>query len=475
MTQTGKKGFRGVWPIVKQVIYGAAAESVPKLRSRGQTTPIPNANSYTNYEGMKPEAYRWFRQDELVRRCIIVNAAYSTMTAGFETELEPLEKLEDEAAELAFQEKYKFVKDYVDAANRTVNLDKCLFVAQVKRSIFGKSGFEIEYAADGSPSWLLSVDSRRVTPDIDPNWKLVGYKYDEEAKWKLDENRFLYFANLDLENDCEGLSEVEPIYLVCHARHNLLRRDLPEITRSLWAPYAVLSADTSGMTAAAEDAFLDGLIEAAKSGKSLAVNKQVSATIVDINVNLAGLVALLEKLEESIIRNFGTPRFLVNKPNENRATAYTEFEAYVGGTLGNIQRSFKRELEAQWYPHLVQLALKKNGESGVVPLKVTHLWRTVRSTDVLEMSAAISSLYSNGLGIIAEEPEIAYDMMGWPKDKLRERKQEEQQKQDQQQNKPQQPGNPMHQMSPQPNSNPSTQNPTPGMPGEKTVDAPAKA
>jgi hypothetical protein len=66
-------------------------------------------------------------------------------------------------------------------------------------------------------------------------------------------------------------------------------------------------------------------------------------------------------------------------------------------------------------------------------------------------------------------------MMGWPKDKLRERKQEEQQKQDQQQNKPQQPGNPMPQMSPQPNSNPSTQNPTPGMPGEKTVDAPAKA
>ena len=54
-------------------------------------------------------------------------------------------------------------------------------------------------------------------------------------------------------------------------------------------------------------------------------------------------------------------------------------------------------------------------------------------------------------------------------------KQEEQQKQDQQQNKPQQPGNPMPQMSPQPNSNPSTQNPTPGMPGEKTVDAPAKA
>jgi hypothetical protein len=216
----------------------------------------------------------------------------------------------------------------------------------------------------------------------------------------------------------------------------------------------VLSADTSGMTAAAEDAFLDSLIEAAKSGKSIAINKQVTATVVDINVNLAGLVALLEKLEEAIIRNFGTPRFLVNKPNENRATAYTEFEAYVGGTIANIQRSFKRELESQWYPHLVELALKKNGDSGVVPLKVMHVWKTLRSTDVLEMANAVSALYSNGLGILADDPEIAYDMMGWNKDRLQEHQQEQKQQQTQ--------------TVPQPN-------PTPGMPGEKTVNAPNQA
>ena len=73
--------------LLNSFIYGAAAESVPKLRSYGQTTPNPKADSHTNYEGMKPEAYRWFRQDELVRRCIVVNSAYATMTAGFETEL----------------------------------------------------------------------------------------------------------------------------------------------------------------------------------------------------------------------------------------------------------------------------------------------------------------------------------------------------------------------------------------------------
>jgi hypothetical protein len=224
------------------------------------------------------------------------------------------------------------------------------------------------------------------------------------------------------------------------------------------------------MTETAENAFLDSLIEAAKSGKSLAVNKQVTATVVDHNVNLAGLVSLLDKLEETIMRNFGTPRFLLNKPNENRATAFTEFEAYIGSTIGSIQRYFKRELEDQWYPHLVQLALAKQGEKGVVPLRVRHNWQTIRASDILEMATAASNLYGNGTGLLGEDPEIAYDLMGFDKTKLRERLLEEQQKQEQQQKQQeQQPQQPV----PQPNPNqPSMPDMQPGMPGEETVDAP---
>ena len=452
-----RKGFRGLWPILKSVVYGSAA-SVPKLRMWGQSTPNPAADSNYNYEAMKPEAYRWFRQDELVRRCIVVNAAYAAMAAGFETELEPIEELGSDAEQKAFQEKYKFVKDYVDAANRSVNLDQALFVAQVKRSIFGKAAFEIEYAADGSPEWLLSLDSRRVKPDISDDWKLTGYKWDDTAKWSLEENRILYFSNLALENDLEGLSDVEPVYLVCKARHNLLRRDLPEITRSLWAPYAILSADTTGMTAAAEDAFLDSLIEAAKSGKSIAINKQVNATVVERKINLAGLVALLEKLEETIMREFGTPRFLLNKGEINRATAFVEFDAYVGSTIANIQRYLKRELEAQWYPNLVRLALKNAGESGTVPLKVRHKWNKIRASDTVEMASAAAALYGNGLGLLGEDPEIAYDLMGFPTDKLLERQEQMLQQQQRQQVKPKGP-----------------EEPEKGLPGEETVDDGATA
>jgi len=64
------------------------------------------------------------------------------------------------------------------------------------------------------------------------------------------------------------------------------------------------------------------------------------------------------------------------------------------------------------------------------------------------MANAVAALYNNGLGILGEEPEIAYDMMGWPKTKLLERQEN-------------MPTAPQDQPKPQPKQ---------GLPGEKTVD-----
>ena len=121
MTQK-KSSFPGLVPIAKRVFYGAA-RSVPKIRKIMNETPQPNADSNTSYEAMKPEAYRWFRQDETVRRCILTNAVYACLAAGFETEIEPLREFETEEELKTFQEQNKGIKDYIDAANRTVNLD----------------------------------------------------------------------------------------------------------------------------------------------------------------------------------------------------------------------------------------------------------------------------------------------------------------------------------------------------------------
>lgn len=422
--KTQRSKFIGIVPLVKRFFLGAT--KLARISSIGShTTPRPAADSDTDYESMSPEGYRWFRQDEVVRRCVITNAAFAVMAAGFETELEPVTEIVDEKDLLAFKEKFKFVKDYVDAANRQVNLDAMLFVAQVKRSIFGKAGFEI-VKDKNKPDWLLTVNSTKITVDLDDDWSLNGYKVTGVDETYKPED-FLYFPNLSLEADREGLSDIEPVYSICKSRNNLLCRDLPEITRSLWAPYVILSADTTGMTDAEETSFLNDLIEAAKSGKSIAINKLVNAVVVERKINLTGINALLDKLEECIIREFGTPRFLVNKRDENRATSYTAFEGYVEGTLKNIQRFFKRELEKQWYPQLVKLALKSQKKQGAVEVKISHEWNLIRGNDLDARGQTVAALYASGLGILADYPELAFDMMGWEKTLLEEKQKEEEQ------------------------------------------------
>ena len=69
------------------------------------------------------------------------------------------------------------------------------------------------------------------------------------------------------------------------------------------------------------------------------------------------------------------------------------------------------KLKLKWYPKLVKLALKLKGITGDVPVKISHVWRTIRVSDVYAMATAAAALYSNGLGLIGEHPEIGFDMM----------------------------------------------------------------
>ena len=360
--------------------------------------------------------YRWFRQDELVRRCVLVNAFFATMAAGFETVLEAA-RPGVEAGD------YEFVKERVDGVNRRVNLDQVLFVAQVKRSVYGKAGFEIVRGEDGYPSWLLSLQSPRLRPNLDRDWGLTGFRYEGRDGFYGPDD-VLFFANLQLEADLEGLSDVEPIRDVCRARHDLLREDFPEIVRTLWAPYTILQADTSGLSEEEAARAVEELVSVARAGKSIVVNESVTPTVVDMTPDIKGLCDLLGKLEQAIIGNFGTPRFLLGKPIENRATAYAELEAYVQGPITHIQRYFKREIEAQWYDRWTRKILEDEDkavpEGELPPVLVKHRWNPVRVSDVYEMAKAVAVLYGRGQGPIGDKLEKAWEMMGWDPSELEE-------------------------------------------------------
>ena len=403
-------GWPGLVPSIRRFFLGAA--SVPRAKRRGETS-TPTSSTY--YEGM-PEDYRWFRQDELVRRCVVTNAFFATMTAGFRTVLEVTGEGVDPGD-------YAYVKEGVDEVNKRVNMDLVLFVAQVKRSVHGRAGFEVVLDEDGSPSWLLSLQSGRLKPSLDEDWGLRGYGYEgRDVFYGPDE--VLYFVNLPLEVDREGLSDVEPVRDVCRARHDLLRENFPEIARTLWAPYTILQADTSGLSREEADRAVSELAAVARVGKSIAINESVTPTVVNMTPDIRGLGELLDRLDQSIIGAFGTPRFLLGRPIENRATAYAELEAYVGGPIAHIQRYFKRELEAQWYGRWTRKILGAEGvavpEGETPPVQVKHVWNPVRVSDVYEMAKAVAVLHGRGEGPIGDRLEKVWEMMGWDPSELKE-------------------------------------------------------
>ena len=386
----------GLLSAARRLLIGAPS---PKARRVGDSS-TPTSASW--YEGMH-WGYRWFRQDELVRRCVLANAQYSTLAAGFDTALEGDGDTTD----------YAYVKERVDALNARVNMDQTLFAAQVKRSVYGRAGFEVVAGGDGYPERLIPLQSDQLKPEVGADWALTGFGYQGKRGFYLP-GEVLYFVNTPLEADWEGLSDIEPIRDLCEARHEVLREDFKEIARGLWAPYVVLKADTSGLAKEEAERVVEELAEVARAGKSIAINESVEAEVVDLTPDIEGLCRLLDRLEQGIAANFGVPGFLLGRPVENRATAYAELEAYVGGVVAQNQRYLRRELERQWYAPLVRRILADEGEDweGEPPVRVKHRWRPVRASDVYEMARAVAALWGGGSGPLAGDQEAVKAMLG---------------------------------------------------------------
>ncbi len=416
--------WKGLAHYGRILVYGAAPTQ-PELSYTAGSTATANKN----YASMDPN-YRCFRTDEIVRRCILVNAGFIAL-GGFETVLEPSKPITDEAQLKAFLTKYQYVKAFVDEVNKKVNMDESLFKAQVKCSIFGKSGFEI-VGYNIKPSRLLSLQSPKLEAKLNENWEIDNFKYSpKRPSQKYDPDKILYFVNTDLDDDWEGLSDVEPIQRACAARDELISFDFPQIMHRMWAAFVHMQADTSQMTKEQAKAFLNQLTETARAGQSTAFNRKVESTVIDMRPDIGGLIQAEDKFEEICIRAFGTPRFLVNKSPENRATAYVEFEAFVKGVVNPKQRYYKRVLESDmWYGKLVKLALQKQNETiaeGEIYPVIKQNWKPVQASDIYAISQSVSQLWGNGSGILAEFPEIAFDMMGWNQELLQawQKKQEE--------------------------------------------------
>ena len=132
---------------------GLKASAKPKAKNTYPTTP----STGTYYEGMNQD-YRWFRQDELTRKCITTNAYFATAN-GFETILES-----------GNPDEYVPIKDGVDEINKLVNLDKILHDAQIKRSIHGRAAYGSSETAEAYQRGYCHSRA----PRSSPNWTRAG-------------------------------------------------------------------------------------------------------------------------------------------------------------------------------------------------------------------------------------------------------------------------------------------------------------
>jgi len=404
-----------VLPRLREIFVGKA--QVPRSRyisGESQTT-----SEY--YEGMEKH-YREYRRDSLVRGCINALAYYST-SKGFTTTLELTESTDDKDKDARALEGYSHVKDRVDQLNKAVNLDLALFVAITKAKIYGKTGFEIQPKfAEAWPEKLIPVLSdSRLKPDVAEDWTLTGFTY-KGQKGFYTPSDILYFRNLGLEADWEGLSEIEPILDVLSTRRTIVGEDLRETAKTLWAPMSIHQLDTSGLSDEDAKKAIDDHVAQIKPGKSIATNQKIQVQIVEQSPNLPGLIQALEYCDYEIIGNFRVPHFLIGREKQvNRATAEIEFKAFVDGPIADIQRYYKREIERQWYDPIVRRELSL-GEDASLPVRVKHIWNPITSEDFIQLSQAVSQLWGGGLGPIGGNRRKVWELMRWDLSELEEEK-----------------------------------------------------
>ena len=391
------------------VFLGKAASPRSRyIQGESQTTS-------ESYSGMEKH-YREYRRDSLVRGCINLLAYYAT-SKGFETAIELIDTTglsEEQVAKTL--EKYNSVKDRVDQLNKAVNLDQILFVTIVKMKVYGKTGFEIQPKFnDAWPEKLIPLFSdMRLRPDVDQDWTLTGFTY-KGSKGFFKPFDILYFTNLGLEADYEGLSDVEPILDVLATRRAIVGEDLKESSKTLWAPLSIHSVDTTGLSDTEAQKAIDDHVAQIKPGKSIVTNQKIKVEVVDLKPDISALIDALEYCDYEIIGNFRIPRFLLGREKQvNRATAEMEFKAFIDGPIADIQRYLGRQIESQWYDSIIRRELGL----ADLPVRVKHVWNPITGEDFYQLAQAVAQLWGQGKGPIAGYGKKVWELMGWDPSEL---------------------------------------------------------
>ena len=395
-------------PRKKALMTKKVAGNIPRRRLvqvvRGATQGVTFLRrSDPFYKGLD-DYYREYRRNFLVRGAITARAFWATKE-GFET------VIEQNQGNVASQSQMDELKAYVDTVNARVNLDNRLRLATVKAMIWGRAGFEIEFqkqsgpwGAGNEPARLNSLKSTLLLPEVDlESWKLTGFEYGGKKSF-YDPEEILFFTRNQIDDDWQGLSDIEPVLAESAMDDRIIREDLLEAATTLWAGVAVhqLDLDKAAKAGIRTDAEIDQIMQdyrdQLRPGKHVITDNLWNIQVHDMKPDLRQLLDVSDKLERRIMGAFQVPRFLLNIEKElNRATSFAELEAFVDGPVTDDQRWMKRIVESQWYDRLTRQFLKLKPEDPL-PVRVTHRWRQIRTADWLALMDMVTKAYADGMG-----------------------------------------------------------------------------
>lgn len=336
-----------------------------------------------------------YRKVALVRSCINLLAHFSTQK-GFRTIVEPHND---------------GVKKYIDDVNARVNLDNVIYLSIIRREIDGRAGHEIVTDGNKNVTSLLMLIGSRLAPVIDPKtFEIEKFKYAGADGGEYNVEELLYFTLNAITNRQLGLSAIEAIRTVLKLKRNL-EKDLLEASKRLWAPFGMFKIDTSMIVDPVKKTeAITSFKNTIKPGQSIVHNQGVEGKVYDMKPDINGLVRAIEKADEEIMGNWGIPKALLAREKTlTKSTLEFSLKALWMGPVAGIQRYYRRELEKQWYPRILEM---KN-PAWAKTYKVKHIFNPIA---VFDPQLILSLARAAAEGLI--EVEDFYSILGWEPDQV---------------------------------------------------------
>lgn len=327
----------------------------------------------------------------------------------YEIEVLGKEESEKKIKELKIQNKQ--LLEELERRDREVRLDKAVPTFTIQCWTQGR-GALIKLFDDTEVNVikLQTINSRRLGEpiiDVENNNSFEGVMIDSQG---LAKEAVVYGTynedELSPHTEMYGYSEVESISHVAETINILLNEDIKEISKSAWLASILLQITTAGLDNATATTKITNIVRAvSKAGKIVGVNEEVVPTQLNLEPDLAGLSAIIEKLETIIFKTLQVPQFLVQSESAaNRATAVQSATQFLNGVVANDQRWVEDILEEQWYdPYL--LARKElikgietkeesidKSQKNELPFHVRRVYNQAKASEFVDLADSVVRL-----------------------------------------------------------------------------------